>query len=128
MIAQLPPMEFWNLKDYYVEDATSNFDSTTEHKITVPANKRWIVLFGIVYRDADASLTITVHRSDDEIIGVLDVASAATGRWAFPRNNGNYTPKGPIMLKAGDYIKFTFGAAQGTNAYIGMQYLELREP
>jgi len=120
-------MEYWNIKDYYLEDA-SNFDSTTEHKITVPANKRWIILFGVVNRDVNASLAITVHRSDDKTIGILDSAAAATGRWAFPKNEGNYTPKGPIILKAGDYIKFTFSDAQGSGAYIGMQYLELREP
>ena len=125
---QLPPFEYWNLKDYYVKDATSNFDSTIEHKITVPANKRWIILFGVVNRDQSSSLVITIHKSTDDCIGIISVEGEGTGRTAFPQNAGSYGPKGPIILKAGDYIKFVFGSAQGTGAYIGMQYLELREP
>lgn len=114
----------------YVEDATTNWDSTTEHILTVPANKRWIILGGVVNRDVStgtASLTITLHDSSDNIIGLLLFLGDGTGQIAYPNpvEDKRIMSFSKLVLDANEYVKFVIGEAQGAGAYLSCMVLEI---
>jgi len=107
----------------------SNFSvSTTSHKITVPTGKRWIFMYGNVYRDVNtgtATLVIDLKDSGDELLLWHCVSVAAgTGHTSFP-GYSIAAFKYPFVLEAGDYLEFTFGEAQGAAAYIIARVLEV---
>lgn len=123
-------------KNYYIEDATDNaadntkFESTTLQKYVVPANSRWILIGGVVQRDAAETLDIDIYDASDQHILHLDTDAAATDLVTFPStkaNKANHNPVSlPIILDEGEYINILFGGAQGAGAYASCIVIELR--
>lgn len=113
--------------DTYLLDATSTWDSTTTHNIVCPSGKRWIVITGGYSRSAAATASVGFHNVADAKICGIDVAASGTGfRNLFSMSNtsdiANLTF--PLIMEAGDYIKFFFGAAQGAAAFLSLRVLE----
>ncbi len=111
------------VKDSQVTGASNFSEDTSNHKITVPAGKRWRLLYGVIYRDQNADLTIALKDSGDKMLNILTYAAAGTG-WLNIWQATNYRANAPIILKAGDYVLVTFGAAQGAGGIINMRFLE----
>lgn len=102
-----------------------------EHVFTVPTGKRWLVFGGYFERDANASFTIGIYNSDDKIlfIGVTLAAGTTNLTWGMLNTTGNvaYKLDHPIPLKAGDYIKYVWGAAQ-TSPEVTLVVAEIDAP
>lgn len=101
---------------------------TSTEQITVPAGKRWLVFAVLGVPDVNATLEAAVY--DDANVKLMPLGSqgAGTSLVVFPDNGGAGELNGgayPFPLPAGYYIKFTFGAAQGAAAYVGVIVLEL---
>ncbi len=118
----------------YIEDATDNaatndkFDSTTTALWTVPSGKRWFLMYGSISRDTSSTLTIKLYDSSDKLIGMIDSKSAATGDTPFTGTGASATvAKGKQywVLDAGEYVKLTFGAAQGASATASCVVIEV---
>lgn len=101
----------------------SAWDSTTAHHYVVPADKRWILLYGIVNLDASGTLSVYVRDAADKIVGLLATYAAGTGVKAYPID-AYWSGDGPIVLDAGEYIRLVCGAAQGAGAYSSCVVLE----
>lgn len=106
-------------------------DSTTLHKLTVPANKRWFFLGGRTVRDVAATLKIHVHESGGDIImQFLDDAAQATEEF-YPQSDisvpANLQANGLIkwILDPGECIQFDYGVAQTANSMISCVVLEI---
>lgn len=119
----------------YITDATDvgagnlKFDSTTEATFTVPAGKRWFLIAGSMNRDANTWAVVDFYDSADKNIMRLAECSPATGRTGYPNNSAVNAMEGhkaiPMILDAGEYIKLTFGAAQGAGANASCLVLEI---
>ena len=127
-----------NLADYLVrgklviEKVTggTNFsDSTSLHKETVPTGHRWLLIGGVVYRDNNATIKVTlVPDGSNGAFKFLDESAAATTENAFPVSGSNSKIDGgafPIPIPAGGIIQFAFGAAQGAAAYTVIYYVDV---
>lgn len=78
---------------------------------TVPAGKRWLIIYGKAERDANA--TFDAHITDGtNIIGYLTAQIAAGVTMVHLPNDGHF-PCLP-MLDAGYTVVYTWGAAQTT--------------
>lgn len=107
-------------------NATTNWDSTTQHKYTVPAGRRAFFICGFVSRSDAATAQMTAVRSDAKVLAHFGSHSSATGGCGFPTNQSNYfNPSYPLILEAGDYIQLTCGAAQGATAYVVIRVIEV---
>lgn len=110
----------------------ANFsDSTTLHKITVPAGKRWFFIGGRTLRDNASTLKIHIHDTSDEVlIQLLDDAAASTEE-CYPQGDitipANLHATGLVkwILDAGEYFKFEYGAAQAGASEITCVVLEV---
>ena len=103
----------------------ATWDSVTEHKWEVPADKRWFIFGGQVTRDAAETLNVTMHdSSDNEILSLLSEAAAAVLK-SWPEEAYNTWEGMPLILDAGEYIKFAFGGNQGAGAKITGMALEI---
>lgn len=109
----------------YISDATDNgtgndkFDSTILMEYEVPSGKKWIVIGGIVNRDVSSTMSVRAYNSSDEIIHQFISEGAATGITTWPHTTGttgNMQGVRAIILDEGDYVKLTFGTAQGASA------------
>lgn len=108
----------------------SNFsESTTQHKITVPANEEWILVFGSINRDNSSTLNVYLFNAADKRLVRLSNEAAATGWSQIPEAPTGATfadkPEGTPM-KVGDYLQFDFGAAQGAVAEINMRFRKIK--
>ncbi len=119
--------ETGRIVDNYVEDATTNFDSTTQHQVIVPANRRWLVMSISCRRDANATLAVSQLNASDKQTDVLCSLAAGTGIITIPNGGtGTGESKGfPRWLDSGSYIQFNFGAAQGATATIAVNAIEV---
>lgn len=117
--------ERWRKLNNYDKDATAGglWTSTTTYVVEVPTGKRWVVLGGVINRDANATAQCFLYDSSDNIIGVLASEGASTGLTTFPTSS--YQIGTSWILDAGEYVKTTFGAAQGANAYHTFVVLEM---
>lgn len=107
----------------YVATAAAFSDSTTLHKATVPAGKRWFLIAGYVKRDAAATLIITLRDSAGANIGkILDEAAGTTGV-AYPE--ADFQVGTAYILDEAEWIQFDFGVAQGAGAYLSCMVLEV---
>lgn len=106
----------------YVATGASFSNSTTLHKIVCPTGKRWFLLGGYVFRDASATIIVTIRDSTGaNIQKVLDEA-AGTGGTVYPEA---VFQTGVIVLDAAEWIQMDFGAAQGGGAYVSGIVLEV---
>jgi hypothetical protein len=111
----------------YAAAGTTYWTSTTVFKATVPTGKRWIVLGGMIYRSQNATVIAQgCDASDHKMYQFVSEAAAQT-LTTFPNRTasaafGDYSR---AVLDPTDYIQFTFGAAQDTNAYITLVVLEV---
>ena len=111
----------------YVKGGASFSDSTSLHKIEVPAGKRWFVLGGMVSRDQAATLSVSANDAAGNKLLQIAYGAAATTGWAIPNNTADslHLRNFPLVLEAGETINFSFGAAQSTNAIITMFITEV---
>lgn len=81
---------------------------------TVPANKRWVVLWGYSERDQNSTLDVDIYDISNNLIGKIKAVSAGT-------TSVTWVPKGKedanigmmfCLLEVGMYIKYTYGATQ----------------
>jgi len=111
----------------------ANFSvSTTNHVITCPTGKRWLVIGGRVKRDVSATLgNIEIKDESDNILNhLLTAQGAATNQVSFPLHvtavdAGAQSLWVPYVMVAGDYVDFTFSVAQGVAAEISLVVLEV---
>lgn len=103
--------------------SSATWDSTTEHKFTVPTGKRWFVLDGGLSRDVSSDCKINIYDSGDNLIDGLGLASTATGTYWWP--NATYPLYNPKVVDAGEYIDYLFASAQSTAAWIMCRVLEV---
>ena len=125
------------LKDNYVVKGTAagagkgNFsESEQQHKITVPAGKRWLLWGGHVKRDANATMGIQINNSSDQMIHYLHYRAAAAETVGYGGGfHGTANAQGtiPVPMKAGDYLQFDFGANQAATASISAIVTEVDE-
>jgi hypothetical protein len=116
-VSYIPSFMDWTKKNNYVETAAAFSVSTTVHRATVPADKRWIVLHINCYRDVNATLDITMRSVTPKLIGIIADEAAATGnKW--------YDSSLNWVLDEGEYIQFEFGVAQGAGAFLSVVVLE----
>lgn len=110
--------ELGNIDDNYLEDATSAWDATTHHAYTVPAGERWLLFGGVINRDANATLDVTVQNAAGKTILYLSDQAAGTGITHYPDSSvGGDQIIRPIPLDAGMVVYILTGAAQGAGAY-----------
>jgi len=90
---------------------------------TVPTGKAWKVLgFMYVERDANATLDIALHDSDDKkLADLITQVAAGTTNLFFPESIAGtagdletWKMLKDLVLPAGWYVKVTWGAAQTT--------------
>jgi len=97
----------------------------------VPSGKKWLVLSGYVERDASGTLAIGSYTDADKLMLQLMVAGAGTSNvsWAPSATGGNGSTVIPciVILKAGQYIKYTWGVAQ-TTPEVTLNVLEVDAP
>ena len=110
--------------DSQVSGAASFSESTAEHRITVPANKRYILLHGMIYRDTSSTLDVYIVDSGNEKIFHLVDEAAGTGLTNVPEE-GFAMNRPLILLVEGDYIQVVFGTAQSTSGEVKIRLLEL---
>lgn len=120
-------LKFGRKVNNFLDDATSNWDTTTTHKFIVPAGKRWLLLGGNGFRSDAATVQVyCFNTANKKIFGLTELASAA-GRFTYPSRTAE-VDSGAIMdfmvLDAGEYVNFVFGAAQGATAYISCVVIE----
>jgi len=97
----------------------------TVESLTVPTGKQWMVYWIFASRPVSATLNAYLYNSNDKIIGrIVDVA-AGTSVIVGGFGQLTYDIECPFPMKAGDYIKFTYGAAQDATAYVGAVILEI---
>jgi len=90
--------------------------------LTVPANRRWWVFNGIVVNGDSVTRTINViayNSLGQEIINLLPDLSITAGA-TYPIRSGQASTSNPgamnIVLKAGDYVVFTWAASGAPGA------------
>lgn len=118
----------------FITDATDNaptnakWTSTTEQEYTVPSGKRWYLLGGIVNADVNATCTVRIEDSSNNIIQQLHYESARTGICAYPQQySSGYSQNAPfiMILDAGELVKIVMGAAQGAGAFASCVVIEV---
>ena len=114
-------------RTYYLLDATSTWDSTTEHVFTVPTGHRWKVLSICVKNDANATTNIYWEDSTAVVKGLLSTQAANTARTQFPCYVASVTVIGiqEVLMDAGERLHIVCGAPQGAGAYIYLDVLEV---
>jgi len=101
---------FGVLKDNYVA-----IGAVASKNFTVPAGKRWEVFGGSSKRDVSATLDIEVYNENDKLIMRIPqiAAGVTTVSWgAMLQNVSAGSTPFPFPMKAGWYVKYTYGAAQ----------------
>lgn len=119
-------LEAGKMVPVHLLNATTTWDSTTEHTVVVPANERWFLLGGVVNKDVSATQIVTIENAADQVIRSLCVHSAAAGKGEFPSINSSVSNAAPVpyyIMDAGMKLHIVIGAAQGVGAYIGFQYI-----
>jgi hypothetical protein len=118
------------IDDNYVLGGANFSNSTTDHRITVPKDERWIPNICTVNRDVESTLFVKIYNKDDINIGMYGYDVAATGQIFLPEivaqgscNIGNNNDK--LIMKEGDYFKFQFGVAQTGSAFIALRILKI---
>lgn len=114
--------------NYQYLDATSTWDSDTNHKAICPAGKRWFVLNGVVIRDVSSTATITVIDASDVILCYIQSVSAGTGDIGFMGNLDEHKSPGttPLLrIDEGEKIEFDFGTAQTGAASLNFTVIEV---
>ena len=109
----------------------SAWDSTTAHKQGPGAGKRWILLYGAVNRNANATLSVRIVDSSGDDICYISNHAATTGWSTFPNtyyDHKNLRTGGGLIIvdgDAGEELQWNFGAAQGAAAVIAFSVIEL---
>ena len=109
-----------------VKGGTNFSESNQEHRWTVPANKRWHLLWGAAQPDSSATVNVVARDAANDAISYLANMGATTGFCAFPNATANGTLDYSTMeiFEAGEYIRVAFGAAQGASAYVFLRVIE----
>lgn len=110
------------------DDATGGtlWATTTSFKVVCPADKRWILIGGIINRDANAAAYAYIKDSSDNPIIRLSSYTAATGITQLLDYDSVSTPTAaPFIIDAGEYVEIVFDAAQGAGAYASCVVLEI---
>lgn len=116
-LSYVPSFMDWEKKNNVVADATVNYDATTHHAVTVPTDKRWIILSIRDFRDANGTLDITLRNAATNVIHTIADEAAGTGAKWYD-SNLNW------VLDEGEYVYFEYGAAQGAGAFLSVVVLE----
>lgn len=105
-----------------------------DEDVTVPAGLEWTVLRGQIYNGDDVARDCSVicYDSADVEMRTLDIeaALAATTRRQFPRNNQTTIEdpyRNPLVLEAGDYVRFKFKAGGASAGGTGLRMLHVLE-
>lgn len=99
-----------------LKDNQAELGAVSTKSFTVPSGKRWLCWGGYVERDQNATIQIDLYNSSNELIGtILNPLAAGTTNftWGFNTATAYFIPS-PIPMKAGDYVKLTWGASQTT--------------
>lgn len=116
-----------NTYEVYAASGTDYWVDTTHYKAEVPADKRWVLLYGQVDPDASATVAVHIKNTADKILTLLTNVAAGTAIISVPNTVASSTTlnSGLYVLDAGEYIYVTFGAAQGTGADANFSFLEV---
>lgn len=102
--------------------------------VTVPAGLEWTVLRGQIYNGDDVARNCNVICYDSANVEMAtlhaDAALGATTRIQFPRRNqvGAEDPmESPVVLEAGDYVRFQFKAGGASTGGTGLRMLHILE-
>lgn len=120
--------EMLEIYEAYAAAGTTYWQSTTEIKLTVPENTRWFIIGGTINTSQNGTLVIEIYNASDELLTKITEHGAGTGAMHFYRSQSSANQHVPVsfeILDEGDYILCTFGAAQDTNAYIGLRIIEV---
>ena len=107
-------------------DNFETLGAVSEKVWTVPPGKLWLIYGGHAERDASATFQVILYTSADKIIMKFHYVSAGTSAVEWP--SGTTFPfHGPWPAKAGDKLKYEWGAAQ-TTPEISLLILEIDAP
>lgn len=96
--------------------------NVSTHRFTVPANKKWLLMYAYAERDTSATFDAEILDTADAHIGRLcDQVSAGTTNIDLPRDA--LWPN-IIVLDSGFDVLFTWGAAQ-TSPLVALVVLEI---
>ncbi len=121
----------------YIIDATDTgtgndkWESSTLQEWTVPADKRWILLYGVLSRENSSTSTCLILDSSGGVIGKIHDMSAGTGVTPLipvgfaTREHLQQGQMGQLILDAGEQVQLTLGTAQGSAAYASLVVLEI---
>lgn len=113
------------LKNDYTLGATNFSESTSDHRITCPAGKQWTIIHILVNRSDAATLNVRIRNASDQLTGYIDNVASGTGTTVMGSTQAStVTAQMPVILTAGQYIWFNFGAAQGATASCSLWYIE----
>lgn len=119
---------FGKKNDNYVIDSSTFSESTSEHRYTVPANKRWFLIGGYADPDQNATVGVAIYDSSDQKLLNLAYAGAGTALVSYPQSTASTNVPQlslPIVMDAGDYLAVVFGAAQAGAAEITCVVIEV---
>jgi len=107
----------WTFPGGRLIDNFATLGAVATISFTVPAGKTWLVFGGTAERDVNATFIVEAYNSADKLLGRL--GSQAAGVTSISWGTMNAVINGlamqyPFQLRAGDYIKYTWGAAQTT--------------
>jgi len=100
-----------------IVDNAETLGAVTTHTFTVPDDCRWELYGIIVERDVSATLVVEMFNENDFRLGAIASMAAGTGALTIlPISVGgeDYMITCLMPMKAGWYIKLTWGAQQGT--------------
>ena len=99
-----------------IVDNFATLSAVATKTFVVPAGKRWLVFGGRAERDVGTTLDIEFYNSDDELIfAFAQITSGATTiSWGVVYTATTHKLSEAVPLDASDYVKYTWGQAQGT--------------
>lgn len=104
----------------------SNFsESTTQHKLVVPAGKRYKILTISIDNDVSSTITIRAMSAGDSMFQLPISESATVAKISWPENAVNTSYAWDGVLGPGEYMQYDFGTAQTAAGEIMTRYVEV---
>lgn len=109
----------------YALDATGGglWISTTEFRVTCPADKRWFLVGGVVKRNVSSTLIGYIRDVSDNLLFKLCDESAAASTTSFPE--ADYQIGTMPIMDAGEDLTLIFGTAQDAGSRASCVVLEI---
>lgn len=110
-----------------IKDNYTVVGATDAATLTVPVGKRWFLFGGLASRSQNATVLVDIYNENDKFLLRLLTEAAAADIAIYPEA---IAPQAApqwlgLPMKAGWYVKFSFGAAQDANAFVTAIVLEV---